>query len=275
MRLREFLSIKLGNKISKETVLPSGFHLVGHVALLTLNSSVMAYEEQIGNAILEFDNRVKSVAVRTGPTYGVERNPSYRVIAGTCNTITTLIENGIKFRVDPIQLTFSGGNKRERIEFPKRVKPGEKVVDMFSCVGQFALHIAGKQDTIVIAIEINPIAYNYLVENIHLNGFEKRVLPILGDCRKVHPVHYANRVIMGYLHETITYLPYALDTLMEDGGTIHMHMGVPKKLVVANVNRIHEICKNHDFDSKVEVRKIKNYSPGIDHFVFDIEVMTE
>ena len=275
MKLREFLSAKLGNEISKETVLPSGFHLVGYVALLTLNSSAMIYEKQIGNAILEFDNRVKSVAVRTGPTHGIERNPSYKVVAGTCNTITTHIENEIKFRVDPIQLTFSGGNRRERIELPNRVKPGEKVVDMFSCVGQFALHIAGKGNTIVTAIEINPIAYNYLVENIHLNGFEKRVLPILGDCRKVHPVHYANRVIMGYLHETIAYLPYALDTLVEDGGAIHMHMSVPKKCVDSNVNRIREICKEHNFDSKVDVRKIKNYSPGIDHIVFDIEVMAE
>lgn len=275
MRLRDFLFVRLENIVLEKTLLPSGFHLVGHVALLTLNSSLMNYATQIGNVILEFDNRVKSVAVRTGPTSGVERNPSYKVVAGTCNTITTHTENGIKFRLDPIQLTFSGGNRRERIEFPKRVKSGEKVVDMFSCVGQFALHIAKKQDVVVTAIEINPFAYNFLVENINLNGFEMRVIPVLGDCRKVHPIHYANRVIMGYLHETITYLPYALETLVKEGGAIHMHMAFPKKSVNTLIDKIHKKCKENYFSSEVEVRKIKNYSPGIDHFVFDIETKAE
>ena len=275
MRLREFLTSKLGNLELDETILPSGFHLIGHVALLTLNSSLMIYTSQIGNAILEFDRRVKSVAVRTGPTWGVERKPSYRVVAGNCNTITTHIENGVKFRLDPIQLTFSGGNRRERIEFPNRVKSGERVVDMFACVGQFALHIAKKQNTTVTAIEINPVAYNYLIENIHLNDFEDRVIPVLGDCREVHPIHYANRVIMGYLHETIVYLPYALKTLVEEGGAIHMHIALPKKSVDSTVDGIHKRCKENRFHSRIEVRKIKNYSPGIDHFVFDIEVEAE
>ncbi|TFG35046.1 class I SAM-dependent methyltransferase family protein [Candidatus Thorarchaeota archaeon] len=275
MRFRDFLIIKLGNKIAEREILPSGFHLVGHVALLNLNSSLIKYSSVIGRAVLEYDHRVKSVAVKIGPTIGVERNPSYKVIIGDCNTVTTHIENGIHFRLDPIRLTFSGGNRRERIELPKKVEPGERIVDMFSCVGQFALHLAKKRDIEITAIEINPEAYRYLVENIKLNGFDDIVTPVLGDCRLVHPRDYANRVVMGYLHDTITFLPYALDTLVGEGGTIHMHMALSKKSHGIIVDRINEICKHRCFNPEVKIRKIKNYSPGIAHCVYDIVVKSE
>ena len=275
MRLRDFLTDRLGSEILETTLLPTGFHLVGHVALLSLNSSLMKYAVQIGVAIQEFDHRVKSVAVRTGPTRGIERNPSYKIVSGDCNTVTTHVENGIQFRLDPIQLTFSGGNRRERIELPNRVESNEKIVDMFSCVGQFSLHLAKKKDNLVTAIEINPVAYKFLVENIHLNGFDERVIPLLGDCRKIHPVNYANRVVMGYLHETISFLPHALDTLVTEGGIVHMHMALPKKSLSSSINNISKICKEKHFSSEVEIRKIKHYSPGIDHFVFDIEAKPE
>lgn len=275
MKFRNFLADKLGDRIPERVLLPSGFHLVGHVALLNLNSLLMEYSVMIGEAVLEYDHRVKTVAAKVGPTTGVERTPSYEVVAGNRITITTHIENGIQFRLDPIRITFSGGNRRERIELPKRVQPGEKVVDMFSCVGQFALHIAKKQNTTVTAIEINPEAYRYLVENINLNGFEDRVIPILGDCREVHPVRYANRVVMGYLHETTNFLPYALDTLSEEGGTIHMHMTLSPKSLNYIIDDIKEISKERYFIPEIEVRKIKNYSPDINHCVFDIYLRPE
>ena len=272
MRFRKYLTDKLRDEIFDKALLPAGFHLVGHVALLNLNSSLMEYSLIIGEAVLEYDHRVKSVAIKTGPTKGVERSPSYELIVGDCNTVTTHIENGIRFRLDPIRLTFSGGNKRERIELPKRVQPGERIVDMFSCVGQFALHLAKKECTEIIAIEINPEAYSYLVENIRLNGFEKKVRPILGDCREVHPFGYADRIVMGYLHDTIDFLPYALDTLQEKGGIIHMHIALSRKSLSHTNSRIEEICREKLYTSEIKIRKIKNYSPSIDHFVFDISI---
>ena len=42
------------------------------------------------------------------------------------------IENGVIFKVDPLRLTFSGGNKEERIQMSRKVTPQEIVVDMFA-----------------------------------------------------------------------------------------------------------------------------------------------
>lgn len=273
MRYRDFLKAQLKNRLPDSITLPSGFHVVGHVALVHLNSSLQEYSSLIGKATLAFDDRIKSVAVRIGPTSGEIRRPFYEVVAGDCNTVTTHIENGVHYRLDPIRITFSGGNKRERIDIVNRIEAGEKVVDMFSCVGQFALQIAKSTDALVTAIEINPEAYQFLLENIQINDLDNRVTAILGDCRDVHPVNYANRVIMGYLHNTELYLPHALEALVKDGGVVHMHIAIQKKILEETVSKIREICISKGFKSQLQVRKIKNYSPGVDHVVFDIDAI--
>jgi tRNA wybutosine-synthesizing protein 2 len=273
MRYREYLESKLGDRLPSGVKVPRKFHIVGHVALVHLNSSLLEYDSIIGEATLSFDKRIKSVAIRAGPTSGETRQPFYKLVAGDCNTVTTHIENGVRFRLDPIRITFSGGNKRERIDIASQVKSGEKVVDMFSCVGQFALQIAKSTDTLVTAIEINPEAYEFLLENIKINDLEDKVTALLGDCREVHPINYANRIIMGYLHNTDLYLPHALDTLIQDGGVIHMHMSIQKEILEETISKIEEICMTKGFKSQIQVRKIKNYSPGVEHVVFDINVI--
>jgi tRNA wybutosine-synthesizing protein 2 len=272
MRYRKFLQTRLEGIIPDNMKLPSGFHVVGYVALVHLNPELMKYAVPLGEATLDYDHRLKSVAVRTGPTKGIERKPDYEVVAGSKDTVTLHIENKVHFKFDPIRMTFSGGNKGERIGISRSIDAGECIVDMFSCVGQFALHIAKSNDVNVIAIEINSEAYKFLVENIIMNKLEHKVTAVLGDCRLVHPNHVANRVIMGYLHDTEKYLPYALVTLKKSGGIIHMHKAVSERLIKNNITCITNICKEDGYVSEIYVRKIKNYSPGISHVVFDISV---
>jgi tRNA wybutosine-synthesizing protein 2 len=146
---------------------------------------------------------------------------------------------------------------------------------MFSCVGQFALHIAKRANVEVIAIEINPDAYRFLLENIELNGLESRVTALLGDCREVHPKRTANRVVMGYLHNTIEYLPFALETILEEGGFIHMHMNIPGSKLADIMTEIEQVCRNCGYSSTTSVQHVKNYSPGMSHYVFDITATAE
>jgi tRNA wybutosine-synthesizing protein 2 len=223
----------------------------------------------LAKATLEFDHRIRSVAVRTGPTSGKRRIPQYRLIGGDANTVTNHVERGITFRLNPLQVTFSGGNKLERVSIADQVKPEETVVDMFACVGQFALHIAKKRTVSVVAIEINPIAHAFLVENIALNNFEN-VTPVLGDCRVVHPKSCADRVIMGYLHNTVDYLPHAFETLRPEGGIIHMHISIPPQEIREITEQIREQAIANGYDVIVDWRRIKTYSPGVVHYLFEI-----
>jgi tRNA wybutosine-synthesizing protein 2 len=172
-----------------------------------------------------------------------------------------------------MRLTFSGGNRRERISLPQKVQSHEYVVDMFACVGQFGLHIACQTGARVTAIEINPEAFGLLEENIQTNGVQDHMDALLGDCRVVHPMDVADRIVMGYLHDTVEFLPAALDTLSSNGGWIHLHAIIPEKEIKSYCNTISTISHDAGYLSTVHVRKIKHYSPGIVHYVFDIELV--
>lgn len=272
MQYKEFLKSKLEGFVPRDIPLPSGFHLIGHVALLSLDQNSLFCAKKIGELTLDYDKRIRSVAIRTGPTEGQTRIPDYTLVAGDSNTTTVHVEQGVIFRVDPLQLTFSGGNRAERIRMGRIVKSEEKIVDMFACVGQFSLHAAKTGEAEVVAIEINPVAYKYLIENIKMNNLNENVTAILGDCREVHPVKFANRVILGYLHDTHEYLEYALETLVVEGGIVHMHITLPKRKVSEIEILTERICVDYGFSPKVSVRTVKMYSPNIHHFVFDISV---
>jgi len=273
MRYREFLRQKLGDVVPDGVPLPSGYHLVGHVVLLRLHDELMPYAADVGTVTMQYDERIRSVAVRTGPTRGYMRLPEYAVVAGTTDTVTTHVEGGVRYRLDPVRVTFSGGNRSERIDMAGRVRSGETVVDMFACVGQFSLPIAKVKGVHVVAIEVNPVAYDFLVENILLNRAEGIVEPVLGDCRTEHPINVADRVIMGYLHDTIEYLPHALEALSKRGGHIHMHQAIPMKNIEDIKQRALDLCVQTGFSAVIEVRKVKMYSEGISHLVFDINLV--
>lgn len=272
MRYKEYLMKKLGEVNHKHLPIPKGYHLVGHVALLTLNFEDRNFAKQVAESTLGYDSRIRSVAVRTGPTSKDIRKPAYELVAGELDTLTTHIENGVEFRVDPLRITFSGGNRKERISLPKRINSHEFVVDMFACVGQFGLHIAKTAGAKVLAIEINPEAYSLLEENIRINHVEAGMKAVLGDCRNHHPIATANRVIMGYLPGTIHFLPSAMETLSREGGIIHMHDSLPEKEVAIYCNTINTLAHDWGFTADIQTRRIKHYSPGILHYVFDISV---
>ncbi len=274
MKYREYLVQTLPDLAKTSVDLPSSLHIVGHVALVNMRTEDPQILASVGQATLGFDKRIKSVAVRIGPTSGVDRKPSFRLVAGDPRTETIHVEDGVKFKLDPLEITFSRGNRRERHLVGRQVKPGEVVVDMFSCVGQFAFHAASVEDVQVVAIEVSQRTYDYLVEGITLNGFGDRVKPILGDCRTKHPDGIADRVYMGFLHETNRYLPHALESLKQAGGVIHMHMTHPEREVETVSKGIQAICLEHGRSSSISSRRIKWYSPGIMHRVYEIMVST-
>ena len=273
MRYRDYLKIKLASLIPEEVRLPKGYHVIGHVILLDLDRSAMDFAKQIAEATLQFESRGTTVVVKTGPTTGETRRPNYKYIAGNPETITVHAEAGVHYKIDPTQLTFSGGNRAERIRMPEIVKRDELVIDMFSCVGQFAIPIAKRSGANVIAIEINPMAVQYLKENIRINNVENLVIPVLGDCRQVTPPKVADRVIMGYLHDTIDYLPIALNALKQEGGWIHMHQTWPVTRPTKDLENAIRIVCDGNYQCACELRIVKEYAPNVEHLVADIRVV--
>ncbi|TFG15305.1 class I SAM-dependent methyltransferase family protein [Candidatus Thorarchaeota archaeon] len=271
MKYYDFLVNAIGNSIEDPAKLPKGYQLIGHVVLLSIHPDLLPLADVIGELTLEFESRSKSVGVRMGPTRGQKRIPNYKLVAGSKNTTTTHTENGIEFKLNPMRITFSRGNVNERIFLSQQVSSDEHVVDMFACVGQFSLPIAFHSGANVLAIDINDLAYDFLCQNIRMNEVHENMTAVLGDCRDV-TFRDADRIVMGYLHDTVDYLPHALNGLRFRGGIIHMHSLVHGNDERKIRNTIITESSEYGFMAKISSRPIKKYSPGVSHMVFDINL---
>ncbi len=252
--------------------LPRGFERIGHIAIISLPHELLHRSQDVAQALLNLKG-VRTVAFREGKISGCDRRPGLRVITGDPLTETIHRENGCTFKLDVVQVMFSSGNLYERGRLPKLVEQGEIVVDLFAGVGQFSIPIAKHaRPSRVYAVELSPVAYGYLCENVRVNRVGHIVRPLLGDCAEVVPRAVADRVIMGILHVTHRYLSLALEALKPSGGVIHYHESVPSKLRFERpVKRVLEAAAGREVEI-LHKRVVKRYAPGVDHVVVDARI---
>ncbi len=266
------------DRISQEQValLPRSWYILGTVITVKIDPRVEDLKRDIGSALLSIYPRCRCVLLDRG-IEGQFRVPKREVIAGSgaetgtgTETETVHRENGVVFKLDAMKIMFSAGNLKERMRM-SRLGDDEFVVDMFAGIGYFSLPMAvhSRPDR-VLSIELNPLAYGYLTENVRLNKVEGIVDPVLGDCAEEVPVGEADRVVMGFVEFTDRYLKEGIRAL-RPGGTLHYHQTVFEHLypgaLVEDVRR-----KAEDQGRRVRVlrcARVKKYSPGVVHAVLD------
>ncbi|MFA5772127.1 MAG: class I SAM-dependent methyltransferase family protein [Thermoplasmata archaeon] len=268
-------------EISRETNLPKSqskhlprkWELIGDVLILKIPDKLRSVEKRVGEVYASVVG-AKTVLIDSCDIRGTTREPTTRTIYGN-DTETTHIENKVRFKLDVAKIMFSSGNIHERERMAYVSNRNETVADMFAGIGYFSIPIAvhSKPKRIYTA-EINPTAYGYLCTNIRLNKVANVVIPLLGDCRKEMPENIADRVIMGYLHDTWKFLPKAVRVIGKNGGIIHYHEKCHDKLIK---NRSMDLLKLIHKESGqkpilLKLHNIKSYSPHISHIVMDILV---
>ncbi len=256
-------------------LLPGGWFILGTVITVKIDSRIEHLKSMIGEALLDIYPRCNTVLLDRG-IGGQFREPNREVIAGLRETETVHRENGVVFKLDPMRTMFSPGNLRERMRMG-RLGGGETVVDMFAGIGYFTLPMAvHSHPKKIVAIEINPVAYGYLVENIRLNGVEEIVEPVLGDCARLAPAAagIADRVVMGYVGTTDQYLDAGMATLVP-GGHLHYHQTVPERLYPQILEEdLLEAAKRAGREVRIErCARVKKYSPGMLHAVLDARIV--
>jgi len=260
----------------KLALLPGGWQMIGDIVVISLHSDLYPERKQVGDAMLKLYPYCKSVYLDRGISGKLRRPKRELVVArdGVDNpAVTVHNENRCQFRLDVTKVMFSKGNLRERMRMG-RLGEGEVVVDMFAGIGYFTIPIAvHSHPDKIVAIEINPESYQYLVENIRLNGVDGIVEPVLGDCAEMTPVLSADRVIMGYVGNTCHYLKYGIKAL-KSGGILHYHDTVPVHLVPSRpTGQIRdEACKQGRRAEILDWHRIKKYSPGVWHVVVDARI---
>lgn len=266
--VRESLRDELGKEVAK---LKGGWELIGDVLVLKLPFD-LGLEKKIiiARRFKEFMPRARVVLNRMG-IENPYREPCVEVLVPG-GTETVHKENGCRFKVDPRRVMFSAGNQEERRRMADIAAKDEVVLDMFAGVGQFTVPLAKySKPRKVIAIEKNPRAYQYLQENIKLNGL-LNVTPVLGDCREKSPKGGVNRVLMGYFFNVQEFLPHAL-AAFDGTGVIHLHDLVLRRGLQERALELEKKVTEQGYELvSMKPRRVKSYSPSRHHAVFDMVV---
>jgi tRNA wybutosine-synthesizing protein 2 len=194
----------------------------------------------------------------------VTRTPSTEILWGDAGEVLHR-ENGYSYFLDPTKVMFAQGNRSEKMRMAQLVHDSpeaERVADMYAGIGYFTIPMAGSGAS-VHAMEINPVAYQYLERNIRKNGLSGRVVTSLGDSRNLMSGIY-DRIVMGHF-DAITALPLALSHVHE-GSVIHLHS------IGTVVDRIHEAAERAGISATIHVRKVKKYRPHVWHVVQDVMI---
>ncbi|RLJ00350.1 MAG: class I SAM-dependent methyltransferase family protein, partial [Candidatus Aenigmatarchaeota archaeon] len=159
-----------------------GFDIVGDIAIIEVPDELSEKEDIVADAIKKVCKNVRTVLRKMGERKGKYRLREFKILSGD-GTETTHREYGYELRLDVTKVYFSPREAEERQRIAKMVKSNESVLVMFAGIGPYAIAIAKKQPNIkkVYAIEINPYAYRYMVENIRINKLSDKIVPILGD----------------------------------------------------------------------------------------------
>jgi tRNA wybutosine-synthesizing protein 2 len=280
--LREYLAQHSSIPAALFEFLPSGFQQLESKVILKLNQKLENYSVEIANTIPIILPGITAVWLRTGEIEGKFRQPQGLIhVWGEPTTEIILTENNVRYKFDFTKIMFAKGNITERGLLPKKVQPGEIIVDMFAGIGYFTLGMAkSKKPQKIYAVEWNPDSYKYLCENIKLNHIEDIVDPFYGDCKEIVPDLAkkgirADRVIMGLLPAPKECIPHAL-TVVKDTGTTVLYEGVEPKESSLLFDEFTTIAEMEGFSTELlERRVVKNYKPHQYHTVVEIFVKRE
>ena len=148
------------------------------------------------------------------------------LLAGSPITTTVHKEYGLAFKVDVGRVYFNPKLGFEHRRVAEKARDGETVLDMFTGVGGFALHIASLRRSLVVAVDLNPLAARLAAENVLLNRrrLRGRVIVVNADASQLHeafnPVF--DRIIMDHPTRSKHFLWVAC-RLLKGEGVIHYY----------------------------------------------------
>ncbi|KAI9229471.1 MAG: S-adenosyl-L-methionine-dependent methyltransferase [Piptocephalis tieghemiana] len=213
---------------------------------------------------------------------------------------TRIKQHGVTYVWAPARTMFSTGNITEKDRVSRLGKEGEVVVDLFAGIGYFSLVFARRcRARLVHACEWNPWSIQGLCRGAKANGIpylvhgqqEGRIPPRMiiypGDNALAGPhfIGQADRVHLGLLPDAEGSFGLACQSLRPTGGWMHVHANVldgqekmwgkrVENLLRDHLQRIH----SHTVTWMVRVRwleRVKGWSPGIGHWVADVECCRE
>ncbi len=143
------------------------------------------FKFDVAEAIMDAEPEIETVFEKnTGRSRRREGLPEVeRILLGKERYRTIIAEGKAKFIVDMRgqKTGFFLDQRENRIALEKYIKPGYRVLDVFTYTGGFAIHAAVAGADEVVAVDKSPWAINMVRENARLNGVEDRMEYVVGS----------------------------------------------------------------------------------------------
>ncbi len=239
------------------------------VALIGVNTK---NPKKAAKEVMKRNKNVKAVLQKLAERKDTYRLYPCKLLLGDKDTEVIHREHGYLIKVDPLKVYFSPREGTERQRIANMVKPGERILVMFSGAAPYAIAIGKKHpDCKITCIEINVKGIEYSEKNVRLNKLHN-IKNICADVRDIRNIGKFDRIIMPLVESAIEYLDVAL--LHSKKGTIVHLYGLSKDNFKDLEKKVKEKAEIYNIKYKIVKRqKVLPYAPRIIKVRLDIKIM--
>jgi tRNA (guanine37-N1)-methyltransferase len=266
MGLREALKSVL--TIEEYDALRAAYDIVGGIAIIEIPDLLVPKERIIAEKLMEVNKTVKTVLKKVGGHEGTFRTQRMQCIGGEDTRETVVIENNVKLKVNVETAYYSVRMATERKRILQQIKPGERILCLFSGIGPypitFSAHtLAGD----IVGVEINPAAHQLATENIAKNRCTN-VRLICGDAKEVIPKlatagERFDRITMPLPHNADEFLDAAV-SVSKPGTVIHFYAFLDEGAFNKSVVTVREACERNGYSLvKYDVVRVGQHAPRV------------
>ncbi|MEM4397007.1 MAG: 50S ribosomal protein L11 methyltransferase [Candidatus Woesearchaeota archaeon] len=252
----------------KKQALPSSYDIIGDIIIIELNGFTKNEEKEIGKALLNVNKNTKTILKKAGFFSGEFRTRKLSYVYGERKKETIYKENNVSIKLDVEKVYFSPrlSTERKRIyEQINETKKKEKILVMFSGSGIYPIVISKNTNAkLIYAIEKNPIAHKYAIENQKINK-TKNIIFINGDVKKEIPklkkkIKF-DRILMPLPKGAESFLDLAF-SVSKKNTIIHFYDFEHENEINNAEEKIKKIAKKKIFYKIKDIVKCGQYSPG-------------
>jgi len=158
------------------------YDIIGNIAIIYPPVKDL---DAVVEKIRKHNKFVKAIYLKTDKLEGELRLPKLKLLWGEPILETIYKENKCVFKLRVDKVYFSPRLSTERRRILEFIEDGEKILIPFSGVNPYPVVIRRFKDVYIKAVEINPWAVKYAIENVRLNKLDN-IDTILGDFRVVY-----------------------------------------------------------------------------------------
>ncbi len=270
----------LENEIPTELhdYIPKSYDMIGDIVVVEIHDEMLDYKDTIGKALLSLFPSINTVYRKASAVIGKIRVRKLELLAGEEKCETVHVEHTIKIFTDVCKAYFSPRLGHEHNRVADKVKNKETIVDLFTGVGPFPLHIAKNKDAIIYAVDINKAALSCLEKSIDLNKLKGSIALIYGDCRNVtESLLEADKVIMNLPSEAHEYLDVACQ-IIKPGGILYFYQFVPddnpeEKMIQILEKKLKE--QKYSIKEIISFQKIRESAPREIHACLEVSILPD